>query len=140
MYALQLPAWKSDAVLVEVPDPHPGPGEVVVRIGGAGACHSDLHLMHDFDAGILPWAPPFTLGHENAGWVHELGAGVTGWRSDNRLPSTGRGDAEPAHAASSASRPTARTRQLLAPPAEGVDWVSTAEWPSTCWCRRRVTS
>jgi propanol-preferring alcohol dehydrogenase len=78
MYALQLPAWKSEPVLVEVPDPHPGPGEVVVRIGGAGACHSDLHLMHDFDAGILPWGPPFTLGHENAGWVHELGAGVTG--------------------------------------------------------------
>ena len=78
MYALQLPSWKSDAVLVEVADPHPGPGEVVVKIGGAGACHSDLHLMHDFDAGILPWGPPFTLGHENAGWVHELGEGVTG--------------------------------------------------------------
>src|SRR4051794_39744591 len=78
MKALQLTAWKHDPELREVPDPHPGPGEVVVRIGGAGACHSDLHLMHDFHAGILPWAPPFTLGHENAGWVHELGAGVTG--------------------------------------------------------------
>ena len=50
----------------------------MVRIGGAGACHSDLHLMHDFEAGLLPWGPPFTLGHENAGWVHALGAGVTG--------------------------------------------------------------
>ena len=77
MRALQLPGWKSDPVFVELEDPHPGPGEVVIRVGGAGACHSDLHLMHDFDAGVLPWAPPFTLGHENAGWVHELGAGVT---------------------------------------------------------------
>jgi propanol-preferring alcohol dehydrogenase len=34
--------------------------------------------MHDFEPGVLPWAPPFTLGHENAGWVHRLGAGVAG--------------------------------------------------------------
>ena len=78
MKALRLLSWKSDPELVEVPDPAPGPGEVVVRIGGAGACHSDLHLMRDFEAGLLPWGPPFTLGHENAGWVEALGAGVTG--------------------------------------------------------------
>jgi propanol-preferring alcohol dehydrogenase len=70
--------WKSEPVLVEVDEPEPGPGEAVVRIGGAGACHSDLHLMHDFQAGALPWGPPFTLGHENAGWVHALGPGVAG--------------------------------------------------------------
>jgi alcohol dehydrogenase, propanol-preferring len=78
MRALRLMAWKSDPELVDVPDPHPGPGQVVIRIGGAGACHSDLHLMHEFEAGMLPWQPPFTLGHENAGWVHELGEGVEG--------------------------------------------------------------
>ena len=33
--------------------------------------------MHDFDAGAVPWNPPFTLGHENAGWVDSIGAGVT---------------------------------------------------------------
>lgn len=78
MRALRLNAWKSEAVLEEVPRPVPGPGQVVVQIGGAGACHSDLHLMHDFEAGTLPWGPPFTLGHENAGWVHKIGAGVSG--------------------------------------------------------------
>ncbi|WP_433532312.1 NAD(P)-dependent alcohol dehydrogenase [Micromonospora sp. CA-263727] len=78
MRALRLPAWKTEPELVEVDEPTPGPGQVVVKIGGAGACHSDLHLMHDFEAGALPWNPPFTLGHENAGWVHALGAGVTG--------------------------------------------------------------
>lgn len=78
MRALRLTEWKHDPELVEVPDPEPGPGEVVVRIGGAGACHSDLHLMHDFEAGLLPWGPPFTLGHENAGWVDAVGAGVQG--------------------------------------------------------------
>jgi propanol-preferring alcohol dehydrogenase len=51
----------------------------VIRIAGAGACHSDLHLMHDFEAGMLPWGPPFTLGHENSGWVDALGPGVTGF-------------------------------------------------------------
>jgi propanol-preferring alcohol dehydrogenase len=78
MRALRLNSWKSEPELIEVPEPVPGPGQVVVRIGGAGACHSDLHLMHDFDNGQLPWKPPFTLGHENAGWVHRVGDGVTG--------------------------------------------------------------
>jgi alcohol dehydrogenase, propanol-preferring len=77
MRALRLLEWKHDAELVDVPEPDPGPGEVVVEIAGAGACHSDLHLMHDFEGGLLPWGPPFTLGHENAGRVHALGAGVT---------------------------------------------------------------
>lgn len=78
MRALRLLEWKSEPVLDDVEEPKAGPGQVVIRIGGAGACHSDLHLMHDFSPGLLPWGPPFTLGHENAGWVHQLGEGVTG--------------------------------------------------------------
>lgn len=77
MKALQLIDWKTDPELVEVPKPTPGPGEVVVKIGGAGACHSDLHLMHDFEPGMMPWKLPFTLGHENAGWVDSVGDGVS---------------------------------------------------------------
>lgn len=77
MKALRLQRWKSDAELVEVDEPRPGPGQVVVCVGGAGACHSDLHLMHDLEPGQVPWEPPYTLGHENAGWVHEVGSGVT---------------------------------------------------------------
>lgn len=79
MQALQLLAWKQPPELREVPEPEPGPGEVVIRIAGAGACHSDLHLMHDFEAGMLPWGPPFTLGHENSGWVDAVGPGVGGF-------------------------------------------------------------
>ncbi|HZT96929.1 MAG TPA: NAD(P)-dependent alcohol dehydrogenase [Chloroflexota bacterium] len=78
MRALRLMEWKSEPTLVDVPVPIPGPGQVVVQIGAAGACHSDLHLMHEFGPGLLPWDPPFTLGHENAGWVHALGTGVSG--------------------------------------------------------------
>lgn len=76
MRALQLTRWGTPAELREVPMPEPGPGQVVIKIAGAGACHSDLHLM-DWPEGTLPWRLPFTLGHENAGWVHAIGAGVT---------------------------------------------------------------
>jgi propanol-preferring alcohol dehydrogenase len=78
MRALQLTAWQHDPEIVEVDDPTPGPGEVVVRIGGAGACHSDLHLLHEFPPGLLPFDAPFTLGHENAGWVEAVGTGAEG--------------------------------------------------------------
>jgi alcohol dehydrogenase, propanol-preferring len=80
--ALRLMDWKSSPQFVDVEEPRPGPGQVVVRIGGAGACRSDIHLMHDYERGMLPWDPPFTLGHENTGWVHTLGAGVTGLELD----------------------------------------------------------
>lgn len=76
MRALRLNAWKSTPELVDVPEPVAGPGQAVIRIGGAGACHSDLHMMHDYQEGDLGWNPPFILGHENAGWVHSVGAGV----------------------------------------------------------------
>jgi alcohol dehydrogenase, propanol-preferring len=77
MKALRLMDWKTEPELVEIPRPTPGPGQVVVKVGGAGACHSDLHLMHDVEAGMMPWQMPFTLGHENAGWVDAVGDGVS---------------------------------------------------------------
>lgn len=48
--------------------------EVLVRVAGAGLCHSDLHLLH---APIE--RPPLTLGHETAGWVDTVGAEVDGF-------------------------------------------------------------
>ncbi|HSL23695.1 MAG TPA: NAD(P)-dependent alcohol dehydrogenase [Vicinamibacterales bacterium] len=62
--------------LTDVPQPEPGPGEVLVRVGAAGVCHSDLHVIEAPEGFPLP----LTLGHENAGWVEALGAGVAGWR------------------------------------------------------------
>ncbi len=78
MKAVQLTAWKHAPELREVPEPDPGPGELAVTIGGAGICHSDLTLVHTMEPGVLPFDPPFTLGHENAGWVSALGPGVSG--------------------------------------------------------------
>ncbi|MEE2044072.1 NAD(P)-dependent alcohol dehydrogenase, partial [Nocardiopsis tropica] len=64
--------------LTDVPKPSPGPGEVLLRVAGAGACHSDESVYRHFKEG-QPGAqrPPFVLGHENAGWVEELGEGVS---------------------------------------------------------------
>jgi propanol-preferring alcohol dehydrogenase len=79
MKAYQLTKWQAEAEVREVAVPEPGPGQVLVKIGGAGACHSDLHLMESPGQNPL-WHLPFTLGHENAGWVEKPGAGVAGLR------------------------------------------------------------
>ena len=71
-------AWKTAPEYQEVPDPEPGPGQVLVRVGATGICHSDLHVIHEFDAGVFNADLPFTLGHESAGWVEALGPGATG--------------------------------------------------------------
>ncbi|MEV0645444.1 NAD(P)-dependent alcohol dehydrogenase [Phytomonospora sp. NPDC050363] len=63
------------AELVDVEVPEPGPGEVLLKVAGAGVCHSDLHILHA-DA----WQPlPMTIGHEVSGHVAAVGTGVTGW-------------------------------------------------------------
>jgi propanol-preferring alcohol dehydrogenase len=77
MKAIRLMDWEHPARVVDVPVPEPGPGEVLVRVAGAGLCHSDLHLMH-WPAGSLPYELPFTLGHEVSGSVAALGAGADG--------------------------------------------------------------
>jgi alcohol dehydrogenase, propanol-preferring len=71
-------AWKTAPEYRDVPQPEPLPGQVLVKIGAAGLCHSDLHVIHEFDAGVFNADLPFTLGHENAGWVAALGAGASG--------------------------------------------------------------
>jgi propanol-preferring alcohol dehydrogenase len=79
MKAYQLTAWQSAPEMREVEIPEPGPGQVLIKVGGAGACHSDLHLM-EWPEGTMDFDLPFTLGHENAGWVEALGPGVEGLR------------------------------------------------------------
>ena len=59
----------------DVPVPAPKAGEVLVRIVASGVCHTDLHAA-DGDWPVKP-APPFIPGHEGAGVVAALGAGVT---------------------------------------------------------------
>jgi propanol-preferring alcohol dehydrogenase len=76
MQAVRFMGVGRPAQIAEVPKPFPGPGQILVKIGGAGVCHSDLHILEE----NFGFVPPFTLGHENAGWVAELGGGVAGFK------------------------------------------------------------
>lgn len=62
--------------------PRPGPGEVLVRVHACGVCHSDAFVQAAaFPGLVLPRVP----GHEVAGVVAGLGAGVRGWREGDRV-------------------------------------------------------
>jgi len=62
----------------EVPEPViSGPFDVIVRVGGAGVCRTDLHIIEGQWDAAMGTPLPYILGHENAGWVHEVGSAVT---------------------------------------------------------------
>jgi NAD+-dependent secondary alcohol dehydrogenase Adh1 len=78
MKAARLHAYHEQLKLDEVDEPKAvGPLDVVVRIGAAGLCRTDLHIQEGQWAEKSQVALPYTPGHENAGWVHEIGAGVS---------------------------------------------------------------
>jgi propanol-preferring alcohol dehydrogenase len=77
MKAVQYREAGSPPAVVEVPDPQPGPGEVLLKVSAAGLCHSD-HLIMSLPAAALGYSLPLTLGHEGAGVVVALGAGAKG--------------------------------------------------------------
>jgi NAD+-dependent secondary alcohol dehydrogenase Adh1 len=78
MKAVRLHGYHQQPVVDEVPEPTiSGPLDVIVKIGGAGVCRTDLHIIEgQWDAAMSP-SLPYTIGHENAGWVHEVGSAVT---------------------------------------------------------------
>jgi D-arabinose 1-dehydrogenase-like Zn-dependent alcohol dehydrogenase len=65
----------------ELPDPKPGAGQVVIKVHASGMCYTDLHAHH----GVFPLKPPFVAGHEPAGVIVEVGAGVTDVRVGDRV-------------------------------------------------------
>jgi NAD+-dependent secondary alcohol dehydrogenase Adh1 len=78
MKAVRLHGYHQQPVVEDVPEPSvKGPLDVVVKIGGAGVCRTDLHIIEgQWDAAMHP-PLPYTIGHENAGWVAEIGSAVT---------------------------------------------------------------
>ena len=78
MKAVRLHQYDRRPVIEEVPEPKiSGPLDVIVKIGGAGLCRTDLHIIEGQWASRSGVGLPYTLGHENAGWVQEVGSGVT---------------------------------------------------------------
>jgi NAD+-dependent secondary alcohol dehydrogenase Adh1 len=78
MRAVRLHEYHQQPVVEQVPEPAiSGPLDVIVKIGGAGVCRTDLHIIEGQWAQAMAPALPYTIGHENAGWVQEVGAAVT---------------------------------------------------------------
>jgi len=83
MKAAVVHALGKPLAIEQVPVPAPGPGEVLVQIQACGVCHTDLHAAEG-DWPVKP-APPFIPGHEGAGTVVALGAGVTHLKEGDRV-------------------------------------------------------
>jgi NAD+-dependent secondary alcohol dehydrogenase Adh1 len=76
--AVRLHEFHSQPVVDEVPEPKiSGPLDVIVKIGGAGVCRTDLHIIEGQWDAAMHTPLPYILGHENAGWVHDVGSAVT---------------------------------------------------------------
>jgi NAD+-dependent secondary alcohol dehydrogenase Adh1 len=78
MKAARLHAYHEPLKVENVDEPKAlGPLDVVVRMGAAGLCRTDLHIQEGQWAEKSQVKLPYTPGHENAGWVHEVGSAVT---------------------------------------------------------------
>src|SRR5208282_3825301 len=77
MKAIRVHSYGQPPRLDEVPEPRvTRPDDVIVRIGGAGLCRTDLHIIDGWLAELIPADLPLVLGHENVGWVHAVGPAV----------------------------------------------------------------
>ncbi|WP_200956887.1 NAD(P)-dependent alcohol dehydrogenase [Phycicoccus sp. Root563] len=86
MRAVQVVAYHEKLEMTEVPVPEAqGPWDVVVRIGGAGVCRTDLHILEGQWAEKSQVTLPYTIGHENAGWVHAVGSAVTNVKEGDKV-------------------------------------------------------
>src|SRR5204862_7520116 len=75
--AVRIHGYHQQPAVDEVPEPTvQGPLDVVVKIGGAGVCRTDLHIIEGQWAEAMNPTLPCTIGHENAGWVAEVGSAV----------------------------------------------------------------
>src|SRR6476661_2697159 len=78
MRAVRVHEYHQDPIVDDIGEPKlTGPLDVIVKIGGAGVCRTDLHILEGQWAEVQNPELPFVIGHENAGWVHEVGEGVT---------------------------------------------------------------
>jgi NAD+-dependent secondary alcohol dehydrogenase Adh1 len=76
--AVRVHDYKVDPSIDDIPEPElQGPLDVIIKIGGAGVCRTDLHIIDGDWAAIQDPTLPYVIGHENAGWVHAVGDAVT---------------------------------------------------------------
>ena len=79
MKAVQVVGYHRSLELTDIAEPEvTGAMDVIVRVGAAGVCRTDLHILEGQWEQKSGATLPYTIGHENAGWVHAVGDGVTG--------------------------------------------------------------
>lgn len=77
MKAVRVHGYKQAPSVDQVDQPDlQGDDDVLIRVGGAGVCRTDLHVVDGWFADVMPVEPPFILGHETAGWVEATGRNV----------------------------------------------------------------
>jgi NAD+-dependent secondary alcohol dehydrogenase Adh1 len=77
MKAVRLHRYEERPVVEGVGEPEARrPYDVIVRVGGAGLCRTDLHIIEGQWAAKSNVALPYIMGHENAGWIHAVGPAV----------------------------------------------------------------
>ncbi|MGO3325724.1 NAD(P)-dependent alcohol dehydrogenase [Gordonia sp. (in: high G+C Gram-positive bacteria)] len=78
MRAVRVVGYHQPMEMTDIPKPEiDGPLDVIVRIGGAGVCRTDLHVLEGQWEAKSNVTLPYTIGHENAGWVDAVGSAVT---------------------------------------------------------------
>jgi NAD+-dependent secondary alcohol dehydrogenase Adh1 len=78
MKAVRVVGYHQPLQMDDVPEPEiTGPHDVIVKIGGAGVCRTDIHILEGQWAEKSGVTLPYTIGHENAGWLHAVGSAVT---------------------------------------------------------------
>lgn len=82
MKAARVRSASSGVVLEDVKEPEPGPHQIVVKVVASGVCRSDLHIV---EGALQRTKYPLTLGHEPAGYVHEVGKEVDGFSEGEKV-------------------------------------------------------
>ena len=86
MKAVQVVGYHQNLEMTQAAVPEASaPYDVVVRIGGAGVCRTDLHILEGQWAEKSGVTLPYTIGHENAGWVHAVGSAVTNVKEGDKV-------------------------------------------------------
>jgi NAD+-dependent secondary alcohol dehydrogenase Adh1 len=86
MKAVQVVGYHQNLKLDEVSEPKiDSPLDVIVKIGAAGVCRTDIHILEGQWAEKSNVKLPYTIGHENAGWIHAIGEAVTGLKVGDKV-------------------------------------------------------
>lgn len=86
MKAVRVVGYHQNLEMSEAPEPEiTSPLDVIVKIGAAGVCRTDLHILEGQWAEKAQVKLPYTIGHENAGWIHKVGSAVSGLQVGDKV-------------------------------------------------------